>query len=55
MKEEQIKTLVSLTLAKIEILKMKADFYTWSAHVDDDTKKRLEKALLAIDKIIEQL
>jgi len=51
----QIKTIVELTMAKIDILKMKADGYTWSCHVDESTREKLEATLVKIDSLLEQI
>lgn len=52
MKIEYIKELVSLTVAKVEILKLKANDYAWACHVDDKTKEDLLKTLDEIDSLI---
>lgn len=46
---EKIKTIVSLVLAKVEILKMKYDHYTWNALTDKETRAQLEETLIEID------
>ncbi len=51
---EQIKLIVDLTMAKVEILKLKADSYTWS-YVDVETKATLEKTLVSIDSQLSAL
>lgn len=50
-----IKELVELTLAKVEILKLKADDYTWNCYVDAATKVQLLSALDEIDILLAQL
>lgn len=45
----KIKLIVDLTKAKIDILKLKADDYTWQCHIDEDTKKQLLEVLKQID------
>jgi len=50
-----IKTIVDLTLAKIEILKMKADDYTWQCHIDKNTREKLNATLIKIDSLLEQI
>jgi len=55
MKLKNIKLIVELTKAKIEILKLKADDYTWQCHVDSNTKDMLEKTLKDIDVQIESM
>ena len=52
---DHIKELVSLTIAKIEILKLKADDYAWSCYVDDQTKQQLEDALLEINSLLSDI
>ena len=52
---EKIKLLVDLTKAKIDILKLKADDYTWACHVDEVTKSHLLDALKDIDELISKL
>lgn len=42
---EKIKLIVDLTIAKVDILKLKADPYNWHSFVDADTKRQLEKTL----------
>lgn len=49
------KLIVDLTLAKVEILKLKADDYMWGCHVDADTKAQLEEALTSINEQLQQL
>ncbi len=44
-------TKVQLLLAKIEILKLKADDYNWQCHVPENVKKQLEETLLKIDDL----
>jgi hypothetical protein len=41
---------VKLILAKVEILKLKADSYIWQCHVSKDVKEQLEKILIDIDE-----
>lgn len=52
---DKIKLLVDLVQTKVEILKLKADDYTWACYVDDKTKNDLENALLQIDALIIEL
>lgn len=52
---EKIKLLVDLTKAKVDILKLKADDYTWACHVDEATKTQLLNTLKDIDKLISEL
>lgn len=47
---EKIKIIVELTKAKVDILKLKADDYTWACHVDKDTKDQLEETLIDINE-----
>lgn len=49
-----IKEIVELTLAKVEILKLKADDYTWACHVDEATKSQLLSTLVEIDSLLEK-
>ena len=55
MDSEKIKLIVELTKAKVDILKMKADDYTWACHIDDDTKKKLMDMLVVIDENLAEL
>ena len=55
MNYEKAKMIVDLTLAKVEILKLKADDYQWACHVDDDTKKQLLKTKDEIDSMLADL
>jgi hypothetical protein len=48
---QDIKMLIDLTLARVEILKLKADDYNWQCHTDNDAKEKIEDALLLIDKL----
>ena len=52
---DKIKILVDLTLAKVDILKLKADDYAWACHVDDNTKKQLGKTLVDINKTLSEM
>ena len=52
---DKIKLIVDLTMAKVSILKMKADDYEWACHVDKDTKEQLLMALTDIDIQLAQL
>lgn len=52
---EHIKELVSLTMTKVEILKLKADHHDWCCYVDSETKKQLEESLTEIDKLLAKL
>ena len=52
---EKIKLLVDLTKAKVDILKLKADDYTWACHIDEATKTQLLNTLKDIDKLISEL
>lgn len=52
---DTIKLIVDLTMAKIDILKLKADAYNWQCHTDADTKEKLLEALESIDEILATL
>ena len=52
---EKIKLIVDLTLARIEILKMKANIHDWSCYVPEEVKEQLEKTLIEIDQKIKEL
>jgi len=52
---EKIEMIVKLVLAKIEILKLKADDYTWQCHVDNHTKAQLNSTLSLIDNMLIEL
>ena len=43
---------ISLILAKVEILKLKADDYAWQCHVPKDVRDELEKALIEIEELL---
>lgn len=47
---DKIKIITDLTLAKVSILKLKADEYTWNCFVNEVTKKQLLDILIDIDK-----
>lgn len=49
------KLIVDLTLAKVEILKLKADDHNWSCYVDEQTKIQIEEALASINEQLQQL
>jgi hypothetical protein len=44
---------VDLIKTKVEILKMKADDYSWQCHVSEDVKAEFEKILVEIDNVLE--
>ena len=52
---EKIKLLVDLTKAKVDILKLKADDYTWACHIKKKKKTQLLNTLKDIDKLISEL
>ena len=52
---ETIKIVVDLTKAKVDILRLKADDYTWACHVDADTKAQLEATLMDINSQLAEL
>lgn len=54
-KIEDIKLIVDLTLAKVEILKLKADDYTWQCYMEDSAKEGLLSALEDIDALIGEI
>lgn len=41
-----------LILAKVEILKLKADAYSWQCHTPNDVKEQLEQTLREIDELL---
>lgn len=43
---------VQLVLARVEILKLKANDHDWSCYVPDDVKVQLEQELLNIDGLL---
>ena len=45
---------IKLILAKVEILKLKANDYDWQCYVPDPIKQQLEQALADIDKMLEE-
>ena len=52
---EKAKAIVSLVNSKIEILKLKADDYTWQCHIDNDTKAQLNSTISLIDNMLFEL
>jgi len=50
-----IKELVLLIKAKVDILKIKSDHYTWNALLSEDNRKELLDTLLLIDELIGKL
>lgn len=44
---------LKLILARIEILKLQADAYSWACHVPTPVKKQLEETLAEINKELE--
>ena len=55
MSMETIGLVVELTKAKVDILRLKADGYSWSLIVDDDTKMQLEETLVDINAQLAEL
>jgi hypothetical protein len=53
--KEEIPLLVTLLLAKVDILKLKADDYNWKCHTPQTVKEQLEIALNKIDEFTEAL
>lgn len=53
-KADTISLVVQLTLAKLEIVKLKADHYGW-AHLMDDGRKMLDESLSDINKLLKDL
>lgn len=41
-----------LILAKVEILKLKADDYNWACHTPNDVKEQIEQTLREIDELL---
>ena len=52
---EKTKMIIDLTLAKVEILKLKSDHYNWTCNIPEETQNSLEKTLLDIDSILKNL
>ena len=52
---DKIKLIVDLTMAKVSILKIKADAYEWACHVNEDTREQLLMTLTDIDSQLAQL
>jgi hypothetical protein len=52
---EEIRLIVDLTLARVEILKLKANDHDWAVYVPDETKKQLLDTLDNIDKMLAEL
>jgi len=52
---EDDEKLIRLVLAKVEILKLKANHYEWSCMVPDDVKEQLHDAESRIDTQIREL
>jgi hypothetical protein len=55
MNMEKIEMVVKLVQSKIEILKLKADAYTWQCYIDNDTKEQLNSTLSLIDNMLSEL
>ena len=55
-KAEKIKLIVSLTLAKLEIQKLRSinQGYDW-AHIDEECKEQLIKTIANIDDLLKEL
>jgi hypothetical protein len=49
---KRLQLIVSLTMAKVEILNLKADEYNWQVHTDNDAKQQLLQTLLEIDEYL---
>lgn len=45
---------IQLIVAKVEILKLKADDHSWQCYVPQDVKDQLEVTLTTINKILEE-
>ena len=52
---DKIKLIVDLTLAKVEILKLKGDNYAWQCHTDKKAREQLLEALEDIDELLATL
>ena len=52
---EKIKLVVDLTLAKVEILRLKADDYNWQCNINEEGRKQLLSALDDIDALLTTL
>jgi len=52
---EHIKEIVLLTVAKVDILKIKADHYTWSALLSNTDRESLESTLANINNLLKEL
>lgn len=50
-----IKEIAALTVAKVEILKIKADHYTWNALLSVDDRENLNYTLADIDSLLDKL
>jgi hypothetical protein len=51
----RIKLIVDLTTARVEILKLRADDYTWQCHIDEQTRNQLMQTLGEIDGQLAEL
>lgn len=47
---KKIELIVKLIQARIEILKIRADDYTWQCYIDKETKEQLLNTLKEIDE-----
>ncbi len=47
---KRLELIVNLTIAKVEILKMKADDYNWQVHVPEESQNQLIETLEEINK-----
>lgn len=52
---DRIKLVVDLTLAKAQILRLKADDYQWNCHVDETTRAQLLDTVVEIDAMLNDL
>lgn len=52
---EKIKLIVDLTMAKVEILRLKADAYQWACFVDAETQEQLLATKDEIDRQLKEL
>ena len=52
---DNIKEIAMLTVAKVDILKIKSDHYTWKALLSAEDRDNLSDTLLYINELLEKL
>lgn len=52
---DNIKLIVELTKAKVDILRLKSDDYTWQCFINEESKEQLLNILEEIDILLNEL